>query len=86
VHCILVKVFGLERVKCLGRVAKGVKCSVAGCGKEAKRSLSAEKVRMAGLSVSSSERRAYLCENHYKEYKKKTKKERKIEQWRYKSV
>lgn len=70
----------------MGRVAKGVKCSVSGCSKEAKRSLSAEKVRLAGLSVGSGERRAYLCENHYKEYKKRTKKERKIEQWRYKGV
>jgi len=70
----------------LGRVAKGVRCDVSGCGKEAVRSLSAAKVRSAGLNVSSSERRAYLCEIHYKEYKKKTKKERKIEQWRYKGV
>ncbi|MEM2947481.1 MAG: hypothetical protein QXN96_04495 [Candidatus Bathyarchaeia archaeon] len=70
----------------MGRVAKGVKCSVSGCGKEAKRSLSAAKVRMAGLSLGSSERRAYLCESHYKEFKKLTKKERKIEQWRYKGV
>jgi len=70
----------------LGRVAKGVRCDVSGCGKEAVRSLSAAKVRSAGLNVSSSERRAYLCEMHYKEYKKKTKKERKIEQWRYKGV
>ena len=70
----------------MGRVAKGVRCDVSGCGKEAVRSLSAAKVRSAGLNVSSSERRAYLCEMHYKEYKKKTKKERKIEQWRYKGV
>jgi len=68
----------------LGKVGKGVKCNVIGCGKEAVRSLSAEKVRMAGLSINSSERRAYLCENHYKEFKKRTKKERKIEQWRFK--
>lgn len=69
----------------MGRVSKGEKCSVAGCGKEAKRSLSADKVKLAGLNVES-EKRAYLCENHYKEYKKKTRKERKIEQWRHKSV
>jgi hypothetical protein len=69
----------------LGRVSKGEKCSVLGCGKEAKRSLSADKVKASGLKVGS-ERRAYLCEGHYKEYKKKTKKERKIEQWRYKGV
>jgi hypothetical protein len=67
-------------------VAKGVKCSVSGCGREAKRSLSTGKVVAAGLNVGSGEKRAYLCENHYKEYKKKTKKDRKIEQWRYKSV
>jgi len=70
----------------LGKVGKGAKCSVSGCSKDAARSLSAEKVRMAGLSVGSSEKRAYLCENHYKEFKKRTKKERKIEQWRFKGV
>jgi len=70
----------------LGRIAKGVKCSVSGCGKEAIRSISAEKVRSAGLKVGSGERRAYLCKEHYREYKKKTKKEKKVEQWRYKGV
>jgi len=29
------------------------------------------------------ERRAYLCREHYKEYKKKTKKDKKLEKWRY---
>lgn len=70
----------------MGRVAKGVKCSVSGCSKETIRSLSAAKVRSAGLDVSGSERRAYLCKEHYKEYKKRTKKEKKVEQWRYKAV
>jgi len=67
----------------VGRVAKGVKCSVSSCGNDAVRSLSAEKVRAAGLRVGS-ERHAYLCKEHYKEYKKKTKKDKQIEQWRYK--
>ena len=67
----------------MGRVDKGVKCSISGCSREAARSLSAEKVRSAGLSVGSSERRAYLCKEHYKEYKKKTKKEKRLEKWRY---
>lgn len=66
----------------MGRVDKGVKCSVLGCGKEAARSLSAGKVKSAGLNVSS-ERRAYLCKEHYKEFKKKTKKDKQIEKWRY---
>jgi hypothetical protein len=68
----------------LGRIAKGVKCSVSGCSKDAVRSISSSKVKSAGLNIGSSERRAYLCKEHYKEYKKKTKKEKKVEQWRYK--
>ncbi|MCK4424340.1 hypothetical protein KAU93_01550 [Candidatus Bathyarchaeota archaeon] len=68
----------------MGRVSKGVKCSVSGCSREAVRSLSAETVRSAGLNVSSDERRTYLCKEHYKEYKKKTKKEKMVERWRYK--
>jgi thymidine kinase len=67
----------------LGRIEKGVKCSVSGCGRDAVRSLSTEKVRSAGLNVGSGERRSYLCKEHYKEYKKKTKKEKQLEKWRY---
>ena len=57
---------------------------MSGCSREAARSLSAEKVRSAGLNVRSDERRAYLCKEHYKEYKKKTKKDKMVERWRYK--
>jgi thymidine kinase len=67
----------------LGRVDKGIKCSVSGCGKEAVRSLPTEKVKSAGISVGSGERRSYLCKEHYKEYKKKTKKDKQLEKWRY---
>lgn len=66
----------------MGRIEKGVKCSVSGCGGEAVRSLSAGKVKTAGLKVGN-EKRAYLCKKHYKEYKKKTKKDKQIEKWRY---
>lgn len=66
----------------LGRIEKGIKCNVSGCGQDAVRSLSAEKVKTAGLRVAN-ERRAYLCKEHYKEYKKKTKKDKKLEKWRY---
>ena len=59
-----------------------MKCNVSGCSREAVRSLSAEKVKAAGLRVMD-ERRAYLCKEHYKEYKKKTKKDKQIEKWRY---
>jgi len=68
----------------LGRVAKGVKCSVAGCDKPAVRSLSNERVSSAGLNVGGRGRgRAYLCKDHYKEFKRKTRKEKMLEQWRY---
>ncbi|NIW16494.1 hypothetical protein GWN19_03620 [Candidatus Bathyarchaeota archaeon] len=66
----------------MGRVSKGVKCSVMGCDEEAVRSLSNKKVGSAGLRVGRS-RRAYLCKDHYREYKKKTREERKLRKWRY---
>jgi len=66
----------------MGRIDKGAKCSVSGCGKEAVRSLSTDRVKAAGLKVGA-ERRAYLCKEHYKEYKKKTKKDKQLEKWRF---
>jgi len=67
----------------VGRIEKGVKCSVSGCGREAARSISASKVKAAGLSVSSKEKRAFICKEHYKEFKKKTKKDKTLEKWRW---
>ena len=67
----------------MGRIEKGVKCSVSGCGREAARSISANKVKAAGLSVSNREKRAFICKEHYKEYKKKTKKDKTLEKWRW---
>jgi tetrahydromethanopterin S-methyltransferase subunit H len=67
----------------MGRIDKGVKCSVSGCGKDAVRSLSTEKAKFAGLNVGSGPKRAYLCREHYKEFKKKTKKDKTIDKWRY---
>jgi hypothetical protein len=64
-------------------VDKGLKCSVSGCNLQAARSISNVKVKNAGLNISNRERRAYLCKQHYKEYKKKTKKDKIIEKWRY---
>ena len=66
----------------MGKIGKGVKCSVSGCEKDAVRSLAASKVTAAGLKIAT-ERRAYLCREHYKEYKKATKKERTLEKWRH---
>ncbi len=75
-------------VKCtealvMGRIEKGQRCTVTGCNKEAARSISADKVRGAGLSVNGRESRAYICKEHYKEFKKKTKKDKTLEKWRY---
>ena len=67
----------------MGRIDKGVKCSVSGCSREAVRSISAQKAKSAGLNVGSSEKRVYLCREHYKEFKKKTKKDKLIDKWRY---
>jgi hypothetical protein len=66
----------------LGRVAKGVKCSVVGCNNDAIRSIARDKVSATGLKVDGS-RRSYLCRLHYKEYKKSTKKDKLLEKWRF---
>jgi len=66
----------------MGRVAKGIKCSVTGCDKEAIRSIPTDKVSAAGLKVGKV-RRAYLCKDHYKEFKKGMRKEKMLEKWRY---
>ena len=67
----------------LGRIDKGVKCSVSGCNNVAARSISTEKAQSAGLKVGSGEKRVFLCKEHYKEFKKKTKKDKTLEKWRY---
>ncbi len=67
----------------MGRIDKGQKCSVVGCSREAERSIPVDKARAAGLNVGSGEKRAYLCKEHYKEYKKKSKKDKTLEKWRY---
>jgi hypothetical protein len=66
----------------LGRIDKGVRCSVSGCKNDAVRSLPTDKVKSAGLKVGES-RRAFLCKEHYKEFKKETKKDRALEKWRH---
>jgi hypothetical protein len=56
----------------MGKVSKGVSCGVNGCGNSAARSLNADKVKQAGLEVESG-KRAYLCNEHYKQWKKEMK-------------
>jgi len=69
--------------KRMGRVDKGVKCSVGGCENKAERSMSGTKASMApdlGLSASG---RSYLCHEHYKQWKKMTKEDRENERARW---
>ncbi len=55
-------------------------CSVIGCGKDVERSLAFKKVEESGLDVGEDAgRKAGLCKEHYKEYKKLTKKDRVLE-------
>lgn len=55
-------------------------CSVVGCGKEAARSLSGRRVAKALPELELAEgRRAQLCRDHYKEFKKATKGDRTID-------
>jgi hypothetical protein len=68
----------------MGRIGKGTKCSVANCEEEAVRSISGPKAKAAGLNVEG--RRAYLCKEHYKQYKKGSKQEKQIEKWRHNVV
>jgi len=55
-------------------------CDVTGCKEEKKRSLSRKNVSNAtDLSLEGEGRKVNLCKEHYKEYKKATKKDREIE-------
>jgi len=67
----------------MGKVAKGVKCSVEGCGENATKSISRAKVKGLNFPVTGETGRVYLCEKHWKEYKKAVKKEKRLEKWRW---
>jgi hypothetical protein len=68
----------------VGIVSKGAKCDVDGCNNDGARSLNSSKVENAGLRLKSSGKKAALCKDHYKEWKKETKEDREIERARYK--
>jgi hypothetical protein len=68
----------------MGRVDKGVNCGVSGCSNSAERSISGSKASMASdLEVNTSNKRVYLCRQHYKEWKKATKEDRENERARW---
>lgn len=66
----------------MGKIEKGVNCSVTGCKNVAVRSISMEKVESLGLKVEG-RKRTYLCQDHYKEFKKKNKIVSQVDKWRW---
>ena len=55
----------------MGKVEKGITCSVLGCEETADRSMSLAKAKMSqDLDFDNSKKRVYLCRNHYKDWKK----------------
>ncbi len=67
----------------MGIVAKGADCSVDGCTASGLRSLNRRRVEEAGIRLASSGKKAVLCKEHYKEWKKETKEDRSLERARY---
>ncbi|HZB98764.1 MAG TPA: hypothetical protein VE226_02045 [Nitrososphaeraceae archaeon] len=68
----------------MGRVDKGVNCSIQGCDQTAQRSMSGSKASMAlNLDLDSTSKRIYLCKTHYREWKKGSKNERENERARW---
>jgi hypothetical protein len=65
----------------LGKIDKGQKCTVKNCKNDAVRSVNVAKAKFAGLDVEG--KNAYVCEEHYKQFKKGNKKSDQIEKWRH---
>ena len=61
----------------MGKVSKGIKCSVNNCNNNSVRSLSTNRVKDVGLDVYSGSKQSYLCKEHYKQWKKVMKQEKK---------
>jgi hypothetical protein len=59
--------------------SQGEICAVKGCGKPAERSISGEAARAAKLDVDEDLRRVHLCKDHYKQYKKASRKDRELD-------
>ncbi|MCJ7634259.1 hypothetical protein MUP77_17950 [Candidatus Bathyarchaeota archaeon] len=66
----------------MGKIEKGVTCNVSGCTEKAVRSVSLARAERAKLKIEDS-RHAYLCQNHYREFKKKNRKDQTLERMRW---
>ncbi|MGQ4833215.1 MAG: hypothetical protein ACP6IS_04870 [Candidatus Asgardarchaeia archaeon] len=71
----------------MGKIEKGVTCSVVGCDKPATHTLSRGKLKGINLGdikfKEENRHRLYLCSEHYKLIKKKLKKIKKLDKMRY---
>ncbi|NLX47809.1 MAG: hypothetical protein GXY70_06555 [Euryarchaeota archaeon] len=54
-------------------------CDIKGCGSEAERSISGKAANNADLKVDEGLKRVHLCKEHYRDYKKASRKTREIE-------
>jgi hypothetical protein len=75
--------FGLQSESKMGKVERGVHCSIADCGNLAVRSLSRNRLAEAGMKTQREDRRVYLCETHYKQWKKASKQSRELDRIRF---
>ncbi|HNX47211.1 MAG TPA: hypothetical protein PLC39_01545 [Methanomassiliicoccales archaeon] len=53
-------------------------CDVKGCSSEAERSISGDAATEAKLKVEDGMKRVHLCKEHYREYKKVSRKDREL--------
>lgn len=67
----------------LGKVSKGIGCSVIGCNESAVRSVNKNKTAGSDIKTTG-ERQVYLCRDHYKDLKKSSKSQDDIERIRWK--
>ncbi|MDV3293685.1 MAG: hypothetical protein LYZ70_05390 [Nitrososphaerales archaeon] len=67
----------------MGRIDKGAGCNITGCPNKAERSLSRQQLSGSGLTAGGEGRRVFMCHEHYKTWKKATKKSKSLERARW---
>ena len=67
----------------MGKISKGVECSLNDCSSSAIRSINSKNVDSNQFPTSSDSNKVYFCTEHYKSWKKSTKELRKSERARY---
>lgn len=69
-----------------GMAPKEETCDIEGCSQPAKRSISFRNLAGTSLKAKASSHRVNLCKDHYRQFKKETKREREIERARFKNL